>query len=346
MNKLLCNSGKSKRYKIIFEYVGSAFSGWQKQNYPMAKPSIQEVIEQALSFTQRKFIPVYGSSRTDSGVSAFAQVAHFNIDGRVNKKGEPVDHLSPESITLLLNHNFKEYADYLRVIKTEVVDETFHSRHNASSRVYLYKVLGNATLRKTPLSMKSNVWVVNSPLDIDAMNDAAQKAFVGRHDFNSFRSAFCQSPSTVRTIDYIKIFELKNEMFDYHPTFSELDDRGRSQYIGIEIKAKSFLQQQVRIMVSCLVDVGKGKLTTEQLIEIRDKKDRQYASATGPAFPLTLVKVNYDKDEYNNSNNINSINNDNINNDNDVNNNFIVDDNNDVKVDLDLDQDQDQYNNK
>jgi len=294
----------SIRYKIIFEYVGMAFSGWQKQNYPMDKPSIQEVIEKALSFTQRKFIPVYGSSRTDSGVSAFAQVAHFDMDTRINKKGEPLPHLPPENITLMLNHNFKEYSDYIRVVKTEVVDNTFHSRHNATSRVYLYKVLGNSTLRKTPLSLKPNVWVVNSPLDIDAMNDAAQKAFVGRYDFNSFRSSFCQSPSTVRTIDYIKIFELKNEMFNYHPTFSELDDRGKSQFIGIEIKAKSFLQQQVRIMVSCLVDVGKGKLTTEQLIEIREKKDRQFASSTSPPYPLTLIKVNYDNNEYNNNNKI------------------------------------------
>lgn len=243
------------RFKITIEYDGTNFHGWQKQP---ALPSIQASIEDAIGkFTQEKVV-LHVAGRTDAGVHAFAQVAHFDL-----KKD-----FDPQKIIPAINHHVGDRS--ISIICCEKMDDSFHARYSAKKRFYTYKILN----RKFPPALdKKRVWFVPINLDIDKMCQAA-KYLIGKHDFTSFRDSECQANSPIRTIDYINIYE-------------------EEDLILIHVSAKSFLHHMVRNIVGTLKLAGAGKIEPEKIIEILNDKNRCSAGPTAPACGLYFVKVDY-----------------------------------------------------
>ena len=243
------------KYKITVEYDGTNFVGWQRQENGI---SIQSSIEEAIFKLSNQIVTIFGAGRTDSGVHAKGQVAHFNIDKNI----------SVDNIRDGLNQYLKKSP--IAVLKSEIVDESFNSRFSAKLRIYQYKIIN----RRSPLTLEKNLaWGVFTKLNIYNMKKAAQY-FVGKHDFQSFRSASCQSSSSIKTIDDCNIEEENENIF-------------------INVVARSFLHSQVRIIVGTLVSVGKGKTKVEEIKNIIESKDRSRAGITAPAQGLYLMKVIY-----------------------------------------------------
>jgi tRNA pseudouridine38-40 synthase len=241
-------------FKITIEYDGTNYVGWQKQDNGR---SIQEAIENAIfKLTSEKAI-LFGAGRTDSGVHALGQVAHFNLKKKFNLdniRDGLNQHLRPQPIAIL---------------EADLVNEEFHARFSAIKRTYEYLI----TNRRSPLTItKNKSWGVFKKLDIGKMKLEA-KYFIGKHNLEAFRSAHCQSNSALKTIDDITIINKDNDII-------------------ITVSAKSFLHSQVRIMVGTLVEVGKGKITKSIKNIIEDEK-RSQAGITSPACGLYLTKVEY-----------------------------------------------------
>ena len=243
------------KYKISIEYDGTNFVGWQKQDNG---PSIQSSIEEAIKKISSETVNVFGAGRTDSGVHAKEQVAHFNISNKI-----PLDNIRDG-----LNQHLRPLP--IAILKAEEVNEDFHARFSALLRSYEYLIIN----RRSPLTLyKNQAWGVFKDLDIANMKEAAIN-FEGKHDFSAFRSIDCQASSSIKTIDSCKVEKQEN-------------------YIIIKVTAKSFLHSQVRIIVGTLVDVGRGKILPINIKKIIDSKDRSKAGATAPAHGLYLLKVEY-----------------------------------------------------
>ena len=241
-------------FKITIEYDGTDYVGWQRQNNGM---SVQESIENAIFKLTSEKVILYGAGRTDAGVHAIGQVAHFNL-----KKFFLTDNIRDG-----LNQHLR--PNTIAILDAENVNLDFHSRFSAKKRTYEYII----TNRRSPLTINKNKsWGVFKKLDIVKMNLEA-KSFIGKNNLEAFRSINCQSNSPLKTINDIKITNKNNNIY-------------------IRISAKSFLHSQVRIMVGTLVDIGKGKIkkTVKQII---DEKKRSQAGITAPACGLYLVKVEY-----------------------------------------------------
>lgn len=242
------------RYKLTIEYEGAPFCGWQRQDNGA---SVQQVIEEAISKMSGKTTPITGAGRTDAGVHATMQIAHFDLDN-----------FADEEVFGALNFHVKPWP--ISILKVEVVDAEFHARFSATSRSYVYKILNRAA---PPAIERNHVWHVKELLDEKAMHAAAQ-VLIGTHDFSSFRAAPCQAKSPVKTI-------------------SELTVTRKDEQVEINITAPSFLHNQVRIIVGNLREIGNGKLTKNELKSILEAKDRTLAKQTAPADGLYLVKVVY-----------------------------------------------------
>ena len=247
------------RFAITIEYDGSNLVGWQRQTNGL---SIQEVLEKALlKLTGEKKI-IQGAGRTDAGVHALGQVAHFDL-----KKEITVD-----SIRDGLNFHIKKMykKNKISVLKCKKVKKNFNARFDAKERTYLYKILDR---RSPPALQNKRVWHIKKELDDKAMKVAA-KVLEGKHDFSSFRSTECQSKSPIKTLNSIKILRKSSE-------------------IEIWIKARSFLHNQVRIIAGTLVLVGKSKWTKELVIDALKLKKRGAAGQTAPACGLFLYSIKY-----------------------------------------------------
>ncbi len=243
------------KYKIIIEYDGSNFVGWQKQENGN---SIQESIEKAITKITSEKVNVFGAGRTDSGVHAKGQVAHFVTSNDI----------SSDIIRDALNQHLRNFS--ISILSAEKVKEDFHARFSAIHRHYQYILIN----RRPPLTFKKKyAWSVYKELEIDKMKIAANY-FIGKYDFNSFRSIDCQSSSSIKTIKLCKVNQINEEII-------------------FDISAKSFLHSQVRIMVGTLVEVGKGKTKPDEIKEILESKDRSRAGPTAPAHGLYLIKVDY-----------------------------------------------------
>ncbi len=244
------------RYKITIEYDGTNYYGWQKQD---GLRTIAGTIETAIFNITGQETQVFGSGRTDTGVHAKGQVAHFDIE----KQFEPYK--------LMMAINAHLVKDDISVINCEEVSEDFHARFSSKKRYYQYIILN-----RTPKEAldKNRVWRISQDLNIDQMQKAANY-LLGNHDFSSFRSSQCTALSPVKTIDYINI--TKN-----------------GEYIYIDISAKSFLHHMVRNIVGTLVDVGLSKQEPSWVKEVLESKDRTKAGITAPAQGLYFVKVDYD----------------------------------------------------
>ena len=243
------------KYKIIIEYDGTDFVGWQKQENG---PSIQSSLEDAIKKITSETVSVFGAGRTDSGVHAKGQVAHFEFSKNIsldNIRDGINQHLRPQPIAIL---------------EVKEVNDDFHARFSAKLRTYEYLMIN----RRAPLTFNKNLaWGIFKKLNMDAMKEAAS-IFVGKHDFNAFRSIDCQSSSSIKTIQRCSI---------------ETND----QHIILSVAAKSFLHSQVRIMTGTLVEVGKGKFNLSDVKDIIKSRDRSKAGATAPAQGLYLLNVDY-----------------------------------------------------
>ena len=241
-------------YKIVIEYDGTNFVGWQQQENGQ---SIQSALQEALIKLSNEKVTIFGAGRTDAGVHAYGQVASFNL----NKK------IETDVIRDGLNQHLRPLP--IAVQEAQIVDENFHARFSAKKRWYEYKIFN----RRPPLTIDLNrAWCVHKNLDIEKMK-IESSAFIGKHDFNAFRSAHCQSKNSIKTIDSISI-------------------KSKGEQIIFEVSAKSFLHSQVRIMIGTLVDIAKGNIN-KTVLDIINSKQREVAGQTAPAHGLYLKKINY-----------------------------------------------------
>jgi len=244
------------RYKLTIEYDGAPFVGWQRQDNG---PSIQGALEEAVFAFCGERPAIHGAGRTDTGVHALGQVAHLDLaeDKRVDTVQSAVNfHLKPNPIV---------------ITRIETVPADFHARFSATARRYRYLILNR---RAPPALDRGRVWHVPARLDSDAMADAAA-LLVGHHDFNSFRSTGCQAPSPMKTLD-------------------RLDVARTGELITIDVAARSFLHNQVRILVGTLQLVGRSQWSQADVADALAARDRTRAGPTAPPQGLCLMEVRYD----------------------------------------------------
>ena len=243
------------RYKILLEYDGRGFVGWQRQDNGF---SVQQAVEEAIERFSGQSVKVFGAGRTDSGVHALGQVAHFDLDKEQ----------TPDTVRKALNFHLKPAA--VAVLEAATVDDDFDARLSAKSRSYVYRI----TNRRSPLTLERGFsWWVPVPLDADAMDDAA-KGLIGKHDFTTFRATHCQATSPVKTLDSLEVSR-------------------QGAVIEFDVRARSFLHHQVRNFVGTLKLVGEGKWTAADVTQALAQKKRAAAGPTAPAEGLYLVEVIY-----------------------------------------------------
>jgi tRNA pseudouridine38-40 synthase len=243
------------RYRITIEYDGTPFVGWQIQENGA---SVQEKLSQAIhAFCAEKILPG-GAGRTDAGVHAMGQVAHFDL-----KKDWPAS-----TVQDALNAHL--YPDPISVLECTQVGPDFDARFSATGRVYLYRICD----RRAPLALEAKrTWQIPKALDVQAMHEAAQ-ALVCNHDFTTFRSIKCQAKSPVKTLDTLDVSRVGAE-------------------VHITAYARSFLHNQIRSITGALKFVGEGKWTGQALEKALKEKDRTACAAVAPPHGLYLVKVSY-----------------------------------------------------
>jgi tRNA pseudouridine38-40 synthase len=244
-----------RNIKLLIEYDGTKYQGWQIQ--PKG-PTIQGVLEEKLGLLTGEAIQLFGSGRTDSGVHALGQVAHFKTKSQLDIRSiqRALNSLLPPDIVIQ---------------KTEEVDEGFHARKHSKSKVYEYRIL-NRNLRSA--FERGYVWHIPLKINFNEMEKATQ-CLIGEHDFSSFRSTGSPTRTTLRKViraDWKK---------------------GRKGLIHFEIEANGFLKQMVRSIVGTLVEVGKGRINSEEFQKILNSKDRKKAGPTAPARGLFLKEVKY-----------------------------------------------------
>ena len=244
------------RYKLTLEYDGTPFIGWQKQSGHL---SVQGVVEDALKTALRKPVTVWGSGRTDAGVHALGQVAHFETDTKVDC------YRLFESLNALVRPN------PIVVRGIEPVADDFHARFSAKKRTYVYKIQ-NTRYPAVGL-MEKRAWWVRLPLDIEKMQKAAN-LMLGKHDFSTFRASECQAKSPIKTLD-------------------SCDIKRNGDMVEIWVSAKSFLHHQVRNMAGALVRVGTGKWSVTDFEKAFNACDRTKGAETAPAHGLYFVEVKY-----------------------------------------------------
>jgi len=243
------------RYRLKLEYDGAPFVGWQRQDNG---PSVQGALEDAIEKLSGERVTVTGSGRTDAGVHALGQVAHFDL----------VKEFEPGKVRDALNYHLR--PNPVSVLEADVADGEFHARFSARSRHYLFRILNR---RSPPALETGKVWHVSPKLDAEAMHAAAQ-TLVGQHDFTTFRAAECQAQSPVKTLD-------------------RLDVSRRADEIHIEASARSFLHHQIRSFAGTLKLVGEGKWTPRDVAEALAAKDRAACGPVAPPDGLYLVRVDY-----------------------------------------------------
>jgi tRNA pseudouridine38-40 synthase len=243
------------RYKIIIEYDGGPFSGWQWQDNA---PSVQGAIATAVFAFSGEKVAVQGAGRTDAGVHALGQVAHFDL----------ATERDTDTIRDALNAHLRPHP--VAILAAEKVAPDFDARRSALRRHYLYRIAN----RRPDLALeRGRAWRVPRPLDVEAMHAAAQR-LVGKHDFTTFRSTECQAKSPEKTLD-------------------RLDVSRAGEEIHIAAVARSFLHNQVRSMVGSLVLVGEGKWTASDLSRALAACDRAACGPVAPPEGLYLVRVDY-----------------------------------------------------
>ena len=244
------------RYQLLIEYVGTNFRGWQIQKKGL---TIQGLIQKKLSKLLKEKITLNGSGRTDTGVHAIEQSAHFDCKKKI---------IDLTKFLKSINHFLNDEG--IAIIKIKKRNNEFHSRFSAKQRIYKYIIFNQIS---SPVIEKQRGWHVRKPLDLDLIKKGAKK-LVGTNDYSTFRSSSCHAKSPIKTIKSVKIKSSKNK-------------------IEIEFKSKSFLQQQVRSMVGCLKYLGEKKWSLKKFETIMKSKKRVLCAPPAPPEGLFLFKVIY-----------------------------------------------------
>ncbi len=243
-------------YHIKVEYLGTNFVGWQIQKNGL---SVQEVLQKGLSNFLKEKITIIGSGRTDAGVHAYEQSAHFKTKKKIDDKDAFLN-----SINFFLN----KYPIAILYIKKK--PKNFHARYNANKRIYKYFIIN----RETKLVLeKDKAWHIKKKLDFKIMKKGA-KILKGTHNFSTFRASSCESKSPIKTLKMADVKKQKNKII-------------------LTFESKSFLQQQVRSMVGSLKYLGEGKWNLKDFKKAFLSKKRSMCAPPAPAHGLYLYKVKY-----------------------------------------------------
>ena len=244
-----------QRYKITIEYDGRPYFGWQRQD---GQPSVQQALEEAAAKVDGAPVLMQGAGRTDRGVHATGQVAHFDL-----QKPRPIRKIADAL-------NFHLRPEPVAVIDAEEVAEDWSARFNATLRAYRYVIIN----RRADLTIDRGLaWRVPYQLDASAM-DRAAKALIGQHDFSTFRDAECQAAHPIRTLDKIDVARY-------------------GEGLEVTVEAQSFLHRQVRSIVGSLAEVGRGARDESWIADILEAKDRTACGPVAPADGLFLERVEY-----------------------------------------------------
>ena len=244
------------RYQILIEYVGTSFRGWQIQK---KGKTIQGLIQEKISKLLKEKIILFGSGRTDTGVHAFEQSAHFDCKYKIFQTDRFL-----KSINHFLN---KEGVTILKIRKR---NNNFHARFSAKMRIYKYIIINRIS---GPVLDKDKAWHVMKKLDLEAMKKGAKK-LIGTKDFSTFRASSCRAKSPIKTMKFVKIKSFKNK-------------------IEIEFRSQSFLQQQVRSMVGCLKYLGENKWSLKKFESVMKSKKRILCAPPAPPEGLFLSRIIY-----------------------------------------------------
>jgi len=244
------------RYQILIEYVGTNFVGWQIQ--PKGK-TVQKTIQSELSRILKEKINIIGSGRTDAGVHAVEQSAHFNCKKKIENKTKFL-----KSMNYFLN---KEGVSILKLKKRK---DNFHARFSAKMRIYNYVIINRLSM---PVLEKNKGWHVIKALDFRLMKKGAKK-LIGTRDFSTFRASSCRAKSPIKTMKLIKVKSKKDK-------------------IEIEFRSQSFLQQQVRSMVGCLKYLGEKKWSLKKFEKVINSKKRTLCAPPAPPEGLYLKRIIY-----------------------------------------------------
>ncbi len=246
------------RWRLIIEYDGGPFMGWQRQEHG---PSVQQTLESAIEQMTGEQAVLTGAGRTDAGVHALAMSAHVDIART----------LTPHRLREGLNALVRPQP--VSVLDVTPVADDWHARFSCVGRRYLYRILNR---RAPPALDRGRVWHVAVPLNAEEMKEGATM-LVGRHDFTTFRSAQCQSESPVKTLDSLQVGQVGEE-------------------IQIEAAARSFLHHQVRSMVGCLALVGRGEWKAGNIRSALEARDRSALGFNAPPHGLYFVEALYPAD--------------------------------------------------
>jgi tRNA pseudouridine38-40 synthase len=249
----------NQRWKLVIEYDGTDFCGWQIQGPDVV--TVQQVIEDALYKFCQQQIRIHAAGRTDAGVHARGQVVHFDLDYGDRD-------LTPYDLAKAINALIGEHK--VAILSAEKIHDTFHARFDALSKTYLYRVLKR---RAPPVMDVNKVWHIYGDLDVVGMQEAAQ-FLIGYHDFSSFRAQDCQAKHPMRSID-------------------RADVMINGDYIDFIFEGRSFLHHQVRNMVGSLMMVGQRKWSPLKIYEVLMAKDRAVAGPTAPPEGLSLEHIFY-----------------------------------------------------
>ncbi|MCQ4574911.1 MAG: tRNA pseudouridine(38-40) synthase TruA [Candidatus Brocadiales bacterium] len=251
-----------RNIKLVIEYEGTNYAGWQEQRVKKGDPvpTIQACVKDAVEKVVGEAVTLYGASRTDSGVHALGQAANFKTFSKL-----PAGEFVPAI-------NYYLPPDIV-VRSAKEVPEDFHAQYSARSKVYSYTVLND----RVPCALNRNLsYRYPWPLDIERMKEAS-RCLTGSHDFTAFSVESSDKKNGVRTI-------------------SSFDITRQDRYTTIVVEADGFLHKMIRGIVGTLLLAGRGKLGAEEFRHILDSRDRQLAGPTAPAKGLTLLKVNYDEE--------------------------------------------------
>ena len=244
------------RYQILIEYVGTNFRGWQIQK---KGKTIQGLLEKKISKLLKERISLFGSGRTDTGVHAIKQSAHFDCTNKIYQI---------DKFLKSINHFL--FKDGVAILKVKKKDMNFHARYSAKMRIYKYVIFNRLSI---PVLEKNRGWHVIKELDLSLMKKGAKK-LMGTKDFSTFRASSCRAKSPIKTMKLVKLKSLNNK-------------------IEIEFRSQSFLQQQVRSMVGCLKYLGEKKWSLKKFDIALQSKKRTLCAPPAPPEGLYLERVIY-----------------------------------------------------
>jgi len=244
------------RYQILIEYVGTNFRGWQVQK---KGKTIQGLIQEKISKLLKERIILYGSGRTDTGVHAIEQSAHFDCKNKIT---------NTEKFLKSMNHFLNKEG--VTILKVKKKNKDFHARFSARMRIYKYIIINRLG---GPVLEKNRGWHIIKELDLAIMKKGAKK-LLGTKDFSTFRASSCRAKSPIKTMKLVKIRSFKSK-------------------IEIEFRSQSFLQQQVRSMVGCLKYLGEKKWSLKKFENVFKSKKRILCAPPAPPEGLFLVRIIY-----------------------------------------------------